>query len=272
MKRHYYWSLGVATVLCWSLSGGMAGADWIRTFQASDANHLAQVVFDYSSAGTGTLTVKMANLYDGIETNFDSGNNLTAFFYNAGFELDKSLGTATLAPGSSVVKAVDKDGNLAPWTWPVSDPLPGDVGTEFAYSSTLTLAPNGATQGFSSAGLGLFGKHDRFETTYPDDSILWGEASPDGDDFGLIPGKAATVTGASLWKNPLIQKEVWFTFTDVNKLNPNPDSISFVGFQYGTALDPDTFIIVPEPGTIVMLTGLGIFGLPLCGRRRRLNR
>ena len=140
----------------------------------------------------------------------------------------------------------------------------GDVGAEWAYASGLS-GPNGADQGIGSAGYGLFGPGDRFDTS----GNLQGPASPNGLQYGITSdgddaGTGNTpVTGA----NALIQDSVTFTLGGLPE-DFTLDDIHDVSFQYGTGLSEPNLSVIPEPATAALL-GMGLVGLFL---RRRSGR
>jgi len=150
--------------------------------------------------------------------------------------------------------------------------LGGVAGGEWAYKSSLAGTPGGATQGISSAGLGLFGPGDRFPGTN-----LQGPADPDGLQYGITSAGDNTssgntpVTGA----NALIQNSVGFLLGSLPS-DFTLGGISDVHFQYGTSLsepsiegDPPA---VPEPGSLVVWTLLGAAATAAAYRKRKKRR
>ena len=101
------------------------------------------------------------------------------------------------------------------------------VGGEWAYASVLVGAPLGATEGISSAGLGLFGG-----ATFPGTN-LQGPAAVNGLQYGITSAGDILATGnaAVTGGNALIQNQVVFTLAGVGL-----STVSNVSFQYGTAL------------------------------------
>ena len=240
-------------------------ADWLRSFTGSDSVRSAEVEFSYE-AGTGNLVIDLTNTDPDSPLLAGPGDNLTAVFFSAGFALTTVSGTAYVPTVGSVIQA-DSSGNIEPWsTWPSSGPPDRSVGTEWAYKSGLVGVPGGATQGLSSAGLNLFGPENRFETSYGDD-MLSKPASPNGENFGIVPAGTTKVSG-SLEKQALIRNSVSFTFTGVGDLSSAADSIDRVVFLYGTAIDGPSVVGVPEPSTLVLL-GMAAIGILAYTWRRK---
>jgi hypothetical protein len=141
----------------------------------------------------------------------------------------------------------------------------GDVGGEWAYKSGLAGAPQGATEGISSAGFGLFGSSDLIGIVG-----LAPPPSPDGPNYGILSAGDDTTTGNSgvMGPGPLgdpkpqgqIKNQVVFTFTGALTGTATSSDISHVSFQYGTGLDEPNFPPVPEPGAMLLL-GAGLAGL-----------
>ncbi len=123
----------------------------------------------------------------------------------------------------------------------------GNVGGEWAYASGLSGAPLGATEGISSAGLGLFGAANF------NGSDLVPPSAVDGLNYGIVSASDNTSLGnPKVTGNvPLIQDHVIFTLSSEAGL-PDTLDISNVSFQYGTALNEPN-ISVPEPATMLLL-------------------
>ncbi len=116
----------------------------------------------------------------------------------------------------------------------------GNVGGEWAYASGLA-GPNGATEGISSAGLGLFGGSNFGGAN------LQGPAAVNGLQYGITSAGDNTATGNApvTGGNALIKNQVVFTLAGTGLT-----SVSNVSFQYGTALDePNVFCRPPVPPT-----------------------
>lgn len=135
---------------------------------------------------------------------------------------------------------------------------PGSVvGGEWAYAASLSGAPNGATRGISSSGLGLFGSGN-----FPG-SNLQGPASVNGLQYGITSAGDNTATGNTpvTGTNALIKNSVVFTLSGIGADFSPSAVIGNVSFQYGTALNEPN---IPEPATAGMVA-LGA----ACALRRR---
>jgi hypothetical protein len=210
----------------------------------------ASAEFDITVSGTTTnLTVKLTN--DATYDPNDPGDILTAVFFTLTGNPTLAAVSAVLAPGS----AVKGNGGL-------TDPG-GVVGGEWAYASSVNT--NGANQGTSSAGLGIFGPANLFPG-----SNLEGPVSPDGVQYGIstafdAPGNDnGGIAGVGLITNAVV-----FTLGQW-PASLNLADISNVSFQYGTALSEPNVpgVLIPEPST-GMLAMAGICLLGLLNRKRR---
>jgi hypothetical protein len=148
----------------------------------------------------------------------------------------------------------------------------GSVGGEWAYKDHLSRAPLRADEGISSAGLNLFGSHDRFPGFN-----LQGPGSPGGLQYGITScgDNPATGNRAVTGNNALIKDEVVFTFSGLpSNYVLTQSSVSKVYFQYGTGSCRDPEFpgqLIPEPSTW-MLVGISLLMLLLLGRRAQRPR
>jgi hypothetical protein len=154
-------------------------------------------------------------------------------------------------------------------------PAGGVVGGEWTYESGISY--QGALQGISSSGLGIFGPGDRFPG-----ANLAGPLDPDGLQYGLLSAgdNTATGNGGVLGSDGLIKNSVIFTLGSLPVTFDLFTGISNVVFQYGTALDEPHFsgtctsncsppsAPVPEPGGIA-LPGGALAGFGLLRYRRK---
>lgn len=124
----------------------------------------------------------------------------------------------------------------------------GFIGGEWAYLSGILGAPGGATQGISSAGLGLFGPGDRFPG-----SNLSGPDSPDGGQYGITSAGDDPLTGntpVTGGEGPLIKNSVIFSLGGLPQ-GFSETAVKNVWFQYGTALSGPSLVGTPEPSSLV---------------------
>ena len=216
------------------------------TFSASSGELAASVTFD--TVGN-SLVVRLSNTstYDVMVQN----QILTAVFFDiAGAQLNLSpgLGSALLAPGSSVLfDTLDSNGN------PITDILGG----EWAYRGGISaLTQFGQNYGISSSGFNIFGSAN---FPGPDlDSPL----AVNGVNYGLTSAGDNILTGqmAVTGTRPLVQSSVIFTIPGLPDGFDPSTSITHISWQYGTSLnsvsaDSPALLAapIPEPTTTALL-------------------
>lgn len=202
---------------------------------------------DFTQSGTN-LIVTLTNTSTADVT--QASQILTAVFFNLNGVAPLTPVSAVLAPGSSVL--FDQQ------------PAGGNVGGEWAYLGNLPAgAP--ATEGISSAGLGLFGATNKF----PGPNLA-GPTSPSGLEYGITsPGDVVPAGGDE--GNALIRNSVIFTLSGLpSGFVLGDGAITDVAFQYGTTLAggtrPASQAHAPEPTSLVLL-GSGLTALGLARRR-----
>lgn len=224
----------------------LAASAYFSTYRSGDIWHL-DVLLTNASADVSELT---------------RSDTLTGLFFSFASPVTLTPVAATLPDGTKV--------------WHNGSPIPGhtsNVGGEWAYVSGLTVGGSNDLHGIGSAGFGLFGPSDRFDTH----QNLSGPNDPNGLQYGILP---AISSWPSDWNPTMIEEElisnaVRFTFsTGSTELAVMPNG---VWAQYGTDLREPRFRlssddippegIVPEP-TSLALAG-GTFALAVWRRRRR---
>jgi len=214
------------------------------TFSASGAGgRTANATFHWVSGNTLTVTLTNTSTQDvliPVEV-------LSALAFSLPSGVTLTPVSAYIASGST-------------WHFDTVTPTPGttggNVGGEWAYGSGLSF--QGATNGISSVGLGLFGDPN---FNGPD---LAPPVSVDGLNYGITSAgdNMATGNAAVTGGFPLIQDSVVFTLTASGTFDF--DDIFAVGFQYGTDLD-EPYVPVPVPGAVL----LGCIGISFVGWLKR---
>lgn len=236
--------IGVSLAFFAVMTLGFASAAKADTLVVGSSGSLSASA-NFSLSGN-TLTVTLTNT-SGADVLVPTQVLTAVFFSSNGTLIPVS---ALLGPGSTVLFA--------------SQPAGGNVGGEWAYGAGLS-GPNGATQGISSSGFGLFGSSNfNGPDLAPPDAV-------DGGNYGITSAGDNPATGnAEVTGNvPLIQNQVVFTMTVADGFTL--DSITNVSFQYGTSLDDTNIPGVPEPASMVLL-GSGLVGLAATLRKRFRNR
>lgn len=236
LQSKYTWAV-VGIVIAGSAAPSPAAP---ITFNASSGNLAASATFDVV-AGKLQITLINTSMSDVLIP----ADVLTGVFFDiVGVNPVLAPSTAILGLGSSVVFGGTDPGNV--------------IGGEWAYAASLSGAPNGATRGISSAGLGLFGNGN-----FPG-SNLQGPSGTNGLQYGITSAGDNTATGNTpvTGSNALIKNSVVFTLSGIGGGFDPSAVIGNVSFQYGTALSEPN---IPEPATAAMLAlgGISVF------RRRR---
>lgn len=245
-------AITVATIL--SLGSGSAMAS---VLYAGSSGSLAASA-EFATSGSN-LIVTLTNT-SGADV-LVPADILTGVYFNLSGNPSLSRISAVLNTGSSVLFGTTDPGNV--------------VGGEWAYKTSLVGAPGDAKQGISSAGLGLFGKFDRFPGTN-----LQGPDGPGGLQYGITSAGDDSTTGNTpvIGDNALIRNSVVFTLSGIDNAFDPVEDISNVWFQYGTALfEEPSFQArcvrgcsqvpptgggnpIPEPETVALL-GIGLLGM-----------
>lgn len=232
------------------------------TFTGNQGTLAASAMFDTSG---GNLVVTLSNI--STADCLVPANLLSTVFFDIAESPTLTKVSAVLASGSHIYRGGAQ----------VSDPAGGVVGGNWAYKNGIGGAPNGATYGIGSSGLGIFGNGDVFPGT-----DLGGDTGnpPDGMAYNLLSAGDNPSTGNSpLRTRTFIGNSVAFTLGGLPDGFDPSAAISKVYFQYGTALsepgfrsetrDPPVPVSgdIPEPMTACGLC-LGVLGLVRYVRRR----
>ena len=237
-----------------ALLGIIAGATVSEALLISASDGPLSAEADFTVSGSN-LTVKLINTstYDVLVPS----NVLTAIFFN--------LNVGPLTPVSALLS-----GGSTVFYDPQGQPAGGNVGGEWAYNAGLAGLPNGATQGISSTGLGIFGQPN---FNGPD---LSSPIALNGLNYGILSAgdNAATGNGGITGSEGLIKNQVTFTLSGLPSGFTEADlHLTDVSFQYGTALTEPNIEYrgsVSAPATLSMLA-LGFVLVASIGRLRRIR-
>src|SRR3972149_9928401 len=187
-SRNYIFPLIVSIMITSSFLGShqsYAGAIDPLTFTCTSGNLAASAKFEQVGLN---IVVTLTNTSPADVD--DPPDILTGVFFDIDGVGALTSGSAVIGPGSTVAFGGTDPG--------------GVVGGEWAYASVLVGAPLGATEGISSAGLGLFGG-----ATFPGTN-LQGPAAVNGLQYGITSAGDILATGnaAVTGGNALIQNQV----------------------------------------------------------------
>ena len=244
----------LAAAIVVGLAGSSAQA---ASFTFSAGTRSAQADFDIVS---GNLQVTLTNT-----STFDTlvpVDVLTALYFDIAGNPSLAANSAVVAPGSGIIY----------------DTATSDVGGEWAYRQGIGsgVLQDDQSYGLSSTGLGVFGPPNIIGGTN-----LAGPVSPNGLQYGIVSAgdNSLTGNGGVTGSGGLIKNSVIFTLSSLPQ-GFSLDSISNVGFQYGTNLSEPYFPstppqpgppVVPEPSSFVLF-GIGAAGLGVYVRRRNGQR
>jgi hypothetical protein len=243
---------------------------WIGTFQTASAELIPSETFDvaggshsasaiFSLAGQ-VLDITLSNTYSAAPNYaFVDTEVLTGLFFDV-------VGSPALTKVYAMVpteSAIVLNGTDITASETSSQPLgTGDISAAWAYKSG-TLAGVSQRYGISASGLNIFGSANLF---YPGGSLPHQQGTaPNGVDYGLMPLSTTNYTHDGFSTKAFIQSSATFEFSG---FTGSLSDIHNVRFQYGTAIDAFSLILVPEPSVGALLISLA-FPLGLWLRRRR---
>jgi len=216
------------------------------TFEATNTSLGLSASATFEVSGD-SLTVTLTNTSKGDV--LVPSDVLTAVFFTVAGDPELKPVSAVLAGGSNVLFGSTDPG--------------GVVGGEWAYKNGLSGAPQGADEGISSSGLGLFGPSNLFPG-----SDLDNPTDPNGLNYGITSAGDNSATGNKMVteSEPLIKNSVVFTLSGLSGFRFEGPLVTNVSFQYGTDLSGPN-LPIPEPATM-LLFGSGLLGLAAVGRKR----
>lgn len=250
MKRIEFLKFAVALAVGAIASEASAAVTFSGSSTVSGSSIGISASATFSTDGHGDLIVALVNTYAGDTP--DTSHVLTGLFFS---------GANGLTPVSAAAPSGSRE-------WDEGNQIllegPTTLGQQWEYLSGISGAPDNATAGISSTGLGVFGKGN-----FANSGV-----AVDGPPYGILSAGYNGSTGDGLKsQEPFIQNSMVFTLSG---FNGNLDSISDIVFQYGTTAGSDFFsgnAIAPEAnfglGTaFVLLLVTGFSWLKRLGERR----
>lgn len=242
--------LKLAIALAAGFTAGRAGAAITFSGSSTFGGTGISASATFSTDGHGDLIITLVNTFAGDTP--DQSHILTGVFFSGANELTPVMNSAVASAGSK--------------EWNIGKQIPLDggsvLGQQWQYLSGLKGAPDGATAGISSTGLGIFSSGN----------FAANGKNLDGSAYGILStGYAGSTFDGLKTHGPYIQESMMFTLSD---FNGNLSSINDVVFQYGTSLGSDPSFIgnpspIPEPNfglgaavTILLISGFVGFKHP----------
>ncbi len=246
------WAIALSAALPFALPATAFGAVFLASGTNAQTGTTLSATATFTVDASGNLIVTLANTGGNAVAPSDV---LTAVF----FTLNASLTPTSALLGESLILhgATPPDGN---------------VGGEWAYEAGLAGAPQGASQGISAVGFGLFG-----QANFNGEALF---TSPPGLqlgglDAGIVSGSQSDIgSNQKILKTPLIQDRVLFILD--SNLPAGSDlsgQVTNVSFQFGTDLAltnlrgalgpaPSEILLTPElPSALVWLLASGMLGI-----------